>query len=40
MDNLKVLILISCATLFWGSLGLLAYHYVMLTDQLLRLMSL
>lgn len=37
MDNLKLLFLISAVTIFLGSLGLLAYHYILLSGQLLRL---
>ena len=40
MDNLKIMILVSGAALFLGSFGLLAYHYVMLTGQLMRLAAL
>jgi len=37
MATTKTLLLIAAAALLLGSLGLLTYHYVLMTDQYFRL---
>mgnify|MGYP006309855469 CR=1 FL=1 len=40
MAKLKALLLVAAAALLTGALGLLTYHYVVFTEQYLRLMML